>query len=246
VAAQALLLVSAYVALVLLLRPLGERAPVWPWVEPLPFAILGAAAIVLDARWEEIPERFAVHFGLGGRPDGWAPRTVEGVFGPLVAGAAVALLVVLLRAAVARARSGRQALAMGAPERLYAGALLLAVESFVAVTFATTSFLALGATLRIVLTVAIGGVVLLLLGIAASLVLLSRRPPDPGGTPSGGWRAGGIVYADPSDADLWVPKRIGIGWTLNFSHPAAWWVFALLILAPFAILGAIFLLAPGR
>ena len=245
-AVHALLLVSAYAALLLLLRQVGPRRAIWPWAEPLPFAILGAAAMVLDARWEEVPERFPVHFGAGGRPDGWAPRSAEGVFGPLVAGAAVAAIVLLLRAAVARTGRGGLAMGMGAPERRYAGAILLTVEIFVAVTFATTSFLALGATLRMVLSVALGGVVLLFLGVVASLALLARRPPDPGGTPTGGWRAGGIVYADAGDPALWIRKRIGIGWTLNFSHPAAWWVFAGLLLAPFAILGAIFFLSRGR
>jgi uncharacterized membrane protein len=245
VVVQALLLVSAYAALVLLLRPFGDRGAVWPWAEPLPFAILGVAAIQLDARWDEIPDRFPIHFAANGRADGWAPRCPEAVFGPLVAGAAVALVLVLLRAAVARARVGGAA-EEGAGTRRYAGGVLLAVETFVAVTFATASFLALGATLRLVLTVVFGGVVLLILGLAASLARLARRPPDPGGPSSGGWRAGGIVYADASDPSLWVPKRIGIGWTLNFSHPAAWWVLGLLLVAPFAILGAIFMLAPGR
>lgn len=84
----ALLLAAGFAALALLLQPLARRAPVWPLVEPLPFAVLAAAAIVLRERWEEIPARFAVHFAADGTPNGWAPRTSGGVFGPLVIGAA--------------------------------------------------------------------------------------------------------------------------------------------------------------
>jgi uncharacterized membrane protein len=246
VTVPAVLLAAAFVAIVLLLGPLGRRAPIWPFLEPLPFAIVAAAAIVLDARWDQIPERFAVHFGADGSPNGWAPRTPAGVFGPLAIGAAVAALLALVRAAIVSERLAVHGPAGGAQGRRYTSAILLGVETWVAGVFATTSFLALGATLRVVVSVVLGGVVLLILGLAASTAAFTRHPPDPGGTPTGGWRAGGLVYSDAGDPDLWIPKRIGIGWTLNFAHPAAWWVMALLLLVPLAIVGTLFLVATSR
>jgi uncharacterized membrane protein len=42
------------------------------------------------------------------------------------------------------------------------------------------------------------------------------------GTHSDGWRWGGLIYFAPDDPALVVPKRIGIGQTLNFARPAAW------------------------
>jgi uncharacterized membrane protein len=42
------------------------------------------------------------------------------------------------------------------------------------------------------------------------------------GTPDAMWRAGGLVYYNPSDASVLVAKRYGFGWTLNFARPAAW------------------------
>jgi uncharacterized membrane protein len=242
----ALLLVAGYAALVLLLRPLAGRAAVWPLLEPLPFALLGAAGIVLHTRWEEIPPRFAIHFAFDGRPDGWAPRTPGAVFAPLAIGAAAVVLLLLVRAAVAAIRSGDLGTPPAASSRRFAGGMFLGVEAFVAGLTATASFLALGATLRQVLGVALGGLVLLVVALGASLAALSRRAPDEGGAAAGGWRAGGLVYRDAGDPDLWIPKRIGIGWTLNFGHPAAWWVLALLILAPIAVVGTIFFVATSR
>ncbi len=32
---------------------------------------------------------------------------------------------------------------------------------------------------------------------------------------------GGVFYGNPDDPDLFVPKRYGLGWTLNFGHPQA-------------------------
>jgi len=34
------------------------------------------------ALWDRFPERIPVHFGPGGRADGWAPKSVLSVFGP--------------------------------------------------------------------------------------------------------------------------------------------------------------------
>lgn len=32
---------------------------------------------------------------------------------------------------------------------------------------------------------------------------------------------GGFFYNNPDDPNLFVPKRFGLGWTLNFGHPQA-------------------------
>ena len=31
-----------------------------------------------------------------------------------------------------------------------------------------------------------------------------------------------MFYVNPDDASVFLPKRFGIGWTLNFARPAAW------------------------
>lgn len=35
------------------------------------------------------------------------------------------------------------------------------------------------------------------------------------------WKLG-VFYANPNDASLFVPKRFGIGWTMNFARPGTW------------------------
>lgn len=57
----------------------------------------------------------------------------------------------------------------------------------------------------------------------------STEPYD--GTPDAGWY-GGIIYYNPSDAAILVPKRFGWGWTLNLARPTAWaYVAAVLVFA---------------
>jgi uncharacterized membrane protein len=53
---------------------------------------------------------------------------------------------------------------------------------------------------------------------------------------------GGFLYNNPDDPDLFVPKRFGLGWTINFSHPQAKLALIGMLLVPLlmAILGAFF------
>ena len=66
--------------------------------------------------------------------------------------------------------------------------------------------------------------------IADELALLAKT--DALGTRGDGWRYGGLVYYAPSDAALFVPKRSGLGQTLNFARPAAWIFLAGVLLLP--------------
>jgi uncharacterized membrane protein len=59
------------------------------------------------------------------------------------------------------------------------------------------------------------------------LSLLSRKnQPRP---PGKGWN--GVFYFNPDDPALLVPKRFGIGYTLNFGNPWSWVVLALILVA---------------
>ena len=59
------------------------------------------------------------------------------------------------------------------------------------------------------------------------------------------WYAG-VFYTNPDDPALFVPKRFGLGWTMNFGHPQAKLVLIglllLMLLPPLvvALLGALF------
>ncbi len=49
---------------------------------------------------------------------------------------------------------------------------------------------------------------------------------------------GGIFYNNPDDPALFVPKRFGLGWTLNFGHPQSklFLIGLLLLLLLFGVL----------
>jgi uncharacterized membrane protein len=47
---------------------------------------------------------------------------------------------------------------------------------------------------------------------------------------------GGIIYYDKTDPSILVPKREGLGYTLNFARPMAWLVLLLLLIAPVLVI----------
>lgn len=47
----------------------------------------------------------------------------------------------------------------------------------------------------------------------------------------------GVFYVNPQDSRLWVEKRLGLGMTLNYARPAAWWITLLLLLPVVLLLG---------
>jgi len=51
----------------------------------------------------------------------------------------------------------------------------------------------------------------------------------------------GLIYVNPEDTRLWVPKRYGGGWTFNFAHPRAK-VYMVLLLALPLVLTAVLVL----
>jgi uncharacterized membrane protein len=42
------------------------------------------------------------------------------------------------------------------------------------------------------------------------------------------WK-GGLIYVNRRDSAVIVPRRFGVGWTLNFGNPWAWLVFVVII-----------------
>ncbi|WP_414654235.1 DUF1648 domain-containing protein, partial [Hyalangium sp.] len=50
----------------------------------IPPAMLVAAAGWLASQWDALPERWVVHWGPGGVPNGYSSKTFGGVFGPLL------------------------------------------------------------------------------------------------------------------------------------------------------------------
>jgi uncharacterized membrane protein len=111
--------------------------------------------------------------------------------------------------------------------------LLIGCEYFAAALAAMTlSAVSAGAvriwgTLLTTFLIALTGTIICAYQSAARAI---RAASAQDGRAQGNWRGG--IYFNPDDSSLWVPKRIGVGWTINFAHPWAWPVLAVLVVVP--------------
>jgi uncharacterized membrane protein len=225
-----------------------------------PFALLAATAIWLHLHWGQIPEVFPIHWGANGQPNGWATRSFAGVYGPPLIGTVLCALMGFLAYAMLRwSRPIRVGGAAGAGERrfrLVVVSILVATEYLLALTFVWTALLPLShnqagppglipilvsalafTVIIVVLTTRMGQGGTRLAGAAGA----GSQAVAPVGdrTPDKYWKLG-LFYINRNDPALFVEKRFGIGFTLNFGHPGAWVFLAVLV----AVTVAIFLIAP--
>lgn len=197
-----------------------DRLPRWLlWAIP-PFLIPLAGAAYVQAHWSRIPARIAVHFGLDGQPNRWVTRTPLHAYGLFIFAAGLMLWMLLLGIVsyfgARRSRSRGPVLgivisAMYLMGVVVTGAGIMPVRQF-----------------PVWLPIAI-----LPPYIAGVAYFCYRKLKDPAAapaesTPDECWIMGGI-YSNPNDPALFVAKRVGYGYTINFGNPMAKWVGAVVL-----------------
>jgi len=199
------------------------------WIVPLAF--LGAAAAYLALAWDRIPPRWPVHWDAFGRPNGWSERTPAGVYGIVALGAVLVLVVqapLLLPLSAAEGAPAEGARRAMRPFVLATSIALSLLFSFLAIDLPLGPRLSPGT---------IVGLAIATIGIAAAVGVVGARRAAKGaesqGAPADGYH--GVFYSNASDSRLWVPKRYGVGWTVNFAHPWAWPTLLALLAVPIAI-----------
>ncbi len=182
-----------------------------------PIAAYGVVALILLVNWERVPARIPVHWGLSGEPDRWADRGFWSIYAVLAAGVVVSLAIAL---SIWKGR--RQRMAAGFVGLSYGVATLFC---YVALRPLIVGDDSLGAGFWI----ALGMLFALAIAIAVGSVRDGLR------TPADHWKLG-VIYHNPENPSLWVPKRFGLGWTLNFANPFSWLMLAALAALPLVLI----------
>lgn len=214
-----------------------------------PFAILAATAIYLRIHWDRIPEIFPIHWGLDGRANGWSVRTLMGVYGPLIMGAAMVAGLGLMTYAVLRESRvvkipGARSHGRDFPHQV--GYFLAALEYFLAVMFSWVALMPLIGRPHIGLVLLTAVLVIVAVSVGAHRLNQARAHVVDAAalsTPAGVFGDGtldqhwklGLFYFNPSDPALLVEKRFGVGYTLNFAQWRAWVIMALVLIVPLAL-----------
>ena len=192
-----------------------EPLPWFVWLGVLPLLLIAAAALYLHFHWDQIPVRYPVHFTLDGTPNRWVDRSVRGVYGFLVFGAEMTM--VLFALGLAGWFGSRRSDSMRRPVL----ALMIAVEWTIAPTFAIVPLrLATGLPISLPLIVLLP--LIMLVPALIYFIRASNQPRDPlDPTPNECWK-GGMFYYNPNDAVLFVQRRDGFGYTVNFANRLSW------------------------
>ncbi|MGO9606849.1 MAG: DUF5808 domain-containing protein [Candidatus Binataceae bacterium] len=196
-----------------------------------PLLTMAAVLFWTYSNWQQIPDPYPIHWGFDGQPDLWVERTPMHVYGVLgLLGGLAAMLAFFGYGFLFWARRN-----VGSEHTRYSFpavwiALFLGAEYFVA----ASATLPLGLDIRplelIVLAIlAASSLYLIVIGPVGAHA--ARRPDDR--TPDEAWKFG-MFYFNPHDAALFVEKRFGLGWTINFGQTRAWVLIAM-ALAPLGV-----------
>ena len=217
-----------------------------------PFLILGMVALYLRSHWDLIPDRFATKWSTDGTPIRWATKTVGSVYGVLVMGVVIVAATRLQTSALLRrtrqiAATGSAADAEWRFKRRNALAGVIATYtmavlfSYFATRKVTASDNRMGSGIWLLL-----GVIVAFAGIFTTWMAIAGQggqrqvPPaeralgQGDATPDAAWKAG-LLYYNPSDPAVFVEKRMGVGWTVNFGNPWTWVFLAAVVLVPLLI-----------
>jgi len=199
-----------------------------------PFIALGLTALYLRLHWSEIPERFPVHWGADGQPNGWAIRDAHGVYGPLLMGIAMSVLVLVMAWVIAR-------LSRNTVMRSVTVRSLEVLLYPLTLTFIVIGLLPLmrPANPAAIVLLTIIPMLLTVVGVMYwSYRKISVPAPETDVSPEpqrdAYWKAG-MFYYNPNDPAIFVAKRVGIGYTINLGNKISWLVITGLLLIPLVI-----------
>lgn len=233
----------------------------WPAWLLLPIAVWIAFLVWGIVLYPGLPAMIPTHFNGNGVADTYSAKTITTVFTGAYIGVAILLVLTALAAAITRARAPldparpRSDAARQFQFRFQGVRGLLVFGAFVQATIGLSSAQtwdavspsAFGGFLPIVPTF-VGTAILL--AIVLRLGQLGSRLPMPPGPElpmaleeearrsvddDADW-VGGVMYHNRANSALLVPRRFGVGWTLNWGNPWSWVIIVALVAIPFILL----------
>jgi uncharacterized membrane protein len=217
--------------------------PRFPWLWLAPAVIITVATAVIGVLiYPSMPQILAVHYGAKGVPDRVVARSVGAAFSLVFVQIGLTALLGVMAAAIVRsrpdidparpvgsARWSRQHMSLGAKALLGLVAMIdlgMMGAALLMWTGTVTPWAPLAVALPVLAAVVITVVVLARHNVERDEVGegtgLTHRDDDKH------WR-GGLLYINREDHALLVPRRFGLGWTLNLGNPRAGMLLAALL-----------------
>ncbi len=220
----------------------------WLWILPM-IAISAVTLFLALWRYPHLPAVLPIHFGPNGQPDAYARKSVAVALIPFFTQLGLLFVIGLsmvftnrmhtpLNPAFPRTSSVQQ--------RVFRSRIVIALGLMgiaTALSLLTAELLELRVLPPQITAWGIG--LFPVLGLAGVIVITARTGQlgsrvrvEAAEQPTGFvardddrfWK-GGVFYYNPEDPAFWVPKRFGVGWTLNFAHPGSWVMIGVVLLA---------------
>ena len=207
------------------------------------------------ALYPSTPDLVPTHIDFAGNVNQWTPKGPALIAFPLLVEVFMAAcfifshwMTIRSKKDVDPARPAISAYAYGAFARaecillLVGGSVLTAVLGIVMILM-MTEFLSMLVTMVLIIVatlVFVGATIAFSVVYGQSGSRLVKRLEENGGIIADNdehWKAG-IFYWNKGDASLILPKRFGVGWTMNWARPAAWLIVGGFTLASIAFVAA--------
>jgi uncharacterized membrane protein len=235
----------------------GHRTdpPRFPWLWLAPALIITLATAVIGViSYPSMPDLLAVHYGAKGVPNRFAAKSVGTAFSLVFVQVGVTALFVGVTGAIFRSRPDIDPAHPVSSARWYRQYLslsakaLLGLVAMIDVGMLGLSLLMWTGTVTPWAPLVVALPILTAVAVAVTVLARSNRERDEGEEDTGlthrdddeHWR-GGLFYINREDRALLVPRRFGLGWTLNFGNPRT----AVLLAGVVALLGLLIFLRLG-
>ncbi len=190
-----------------------------------PFLALAALSLYLHLHWDQLPNPYPAHYGLHGEPDRWANCDWFSVYGSLLMGAGLNLM--LLGLAWLIARISRNTVMRYVTVRSLQ--FLLYPLTFTMILVSLMPLWHSPIWLTPFVMIACIAVVVVWSYQKVSSPAAMDTTPEP--LSDSYWKAG-MFYYNPDDPAIFVAKRVGIGYTINFASKWAWVIMVGLLILP--------------
>ncbi|OWP57318.1 MAG: hypothetical protein B2I17_01370 [Thermoplasmatales archaeon B_DKE] len=245
------------------------RSNPFPWVYAVPgFMVLLAIFIIGIMDYNNMPQVLATHFGANGQPNQYSAKSIGTVFftGFLGIGLTVGMTLLAYPISISSFRvdsSSNAALERSVIFRSRMTRMILIMPVFIDLTMMISEFEIWGLighvqTTLILILAPIFAMFALVLSVTlitgqagSNLRMVSGADGAPGITgykdsiksastkdDDSSWRAG-VIYFNKNDARFMVPKRFGVGYTLNFAHPGSIAIIAAILCVPIILILAL-------
>ena len=221
--------------------------------QPLPLAwellhliVVAILAAFVMTNYDRLPEQIPMHANLGGSATSFATKTPVTALFPILEAAFMGIVFTFCHWGILRSKKPVDPAAPATSA--YAYGRFAQVQSIIMLG----GGLALNASMGTAFVLSWLGIVslasasILVVGIGlvfvVAEVVVSLRMGQSGGRTAAELRTSdgvardddrfyklGIFYVNHDDPSVWVPKRFGVGWTLNYGQPMAWLATTLLL-----------------